>query len=117
MNNVTNKFVEDVHNGEDYGIVSGSNLYASGKGKVVVADMCSLENCVYDDHDRSGPEVNHGFGNVIVIEYKYENVPKAVREELELKPGQSVYYLYGHLKDISVKPGDTLMVRSNFDEI
>ena len=94
------------HVGTDYSVTDGSNLYASSRGTVIVADWCSLPNSCKYDGTLSSPEANRGYGNVIIIEYSDAAIPEALRAELELEAGESVFFVYGHLSDILVEPGD-----------
>ncbi len=67
------------HSGIDLGVVSGTSVYAVNDGTVVRAD-----------YDQSG------FGNVVIIEHKFN--------------GEKYYSLYGHLKcgGIAVKNGQNV---------
>jgi murein DD-endopeptidase MepM/ murein hydrolase activator NlpD len=47
------------------------------------------------------------FGNFVIIEYRYENLPPEVREALGLQPGQSMYVQYQHLANGSI-PADKI---------
>jgi murein DD-endopeptidase MepM/ murein hydrolase activator NlpD len=93
------------HVGTDYSVQSGSKLYASSNGSVIIADPCSAENCVYEGNS-SSPDVNRGYGSVLVIEYQYHDIPNVIQAELGLKPGDSAYFVYGHLQEINVDTGE-----------
>lgn len=96
------------HIGRDYSTVVGTSLYASANGVVIIADACSLQNCV-GLNGQTGPNVNGGYGNVLVIEYPYQSLPDAVRADIGLGEDESLYMLYAHLESApEVQSGDTV---------
>jgi murein DD-endopeptidase MepM/ murein hydrolase activator NlpD len=86
----TNPYDLDIgHNGLD--IISGTEtaLLALGKGTVVAVGEGSLS------------------GFIIIVEYKYEDLPPSVASSLGLKPGQSLFVQYQHMAGKSpIAPGD-----------
>jgi len=82
------------HNGLDVASNSGSlptndmPIYASWRGKVVKSwnDPVTVK------------DPKKGAGNLVVVEYKYDDIPAAQRPEW-LKPGNSIYVRYAHLSD------------------
>jgi hypothetical protein len=80
---------KDDHPGFDM-ISDDYTIIAIGNGVVVVVSNDEL------------------YGNYVIIEYRYENLPQDVREALNLQPGQSIYVQYQHMEagSITVSPGD-----------
>jgi murein DD-endopeptidase MepM/ murein hydrolase activator NlpD len=64
-------------------------------------------------------EKGGGTGNVIVVEYKYEDIPPSQRPE-NLQSGQSVYVYYGHQTDDGYNMknlGETIQTGEQFGEV
>lgn len=98
------------HPGIDFNDVPNPTIYASGNGIVIAADACSLDPCIglvgYNN-----PNVNGGYGNVVIIEYPAYALPQAVVDALNLSPGASLFVLYAHLASApTLLPGDTVYV-------
>ncbi len=101
------------HRGVDYPDSEGTELQASTHGLVVISDECSHPNCIQmaqpQRPDRFDASVNGGYGNVIIIEYPFDNVPASVAQTYGLENGQSLFVLYAHLVDpLGVEIGDTV---------
>jgi murein DD-endopeptidase MepM/ murein hydrolase activator NlpD len=80
-------------------------IIASADGVVLSSDACSADPC--ESLLSTGAAVNGGYGNVLVIEYPYDNLPFGIRSQVEA--GQSIYILYAHLAHpSSLQPGDTV---------
>lgn len=93
------------HVGVDTAQKSDSTIRASGNGIVVLADACSESECI-GMIGQFIPTNNNGYGNVVVVEYPYLSLPEAVRKDLNLERGQSLFMPYAHLKDApTLKPG------------
>ena len=97
-----------VHPGVDFGSGVRPTIRASGRGSVIIADACTIAAC----DGRLGklePEYNGGYGNVVLIEYLYDDLPPSVRDSIGLSPGESIYFLYAHLQDASdLEPGTSV---------
>jgi RHS repeat-associated protein len=109
---ISQNFIEDVHDGVDYNEIEGTSVHSSTTGVVVVSSRCSLRNCVGQQGSNAGWQkagANNGYGNMILIEYGYEALPKSVRETYGLEQGESLYVLYAHLLEASTyNAGDTV---------
>lgn len=54
-------------------------------------------------------QANYGYGNVVVIEYRYKNLTPEVKDAFGIGPGKSLYMLYAHLeKAPTVGVGDSV---------
>jgi RHS repeat-associated protein len=95
------------HIGVDIDVSLNDEIFASADGIVLSSDPCSLESC--DGLDgRNGVVVNGGYGNLIVIEYPYENLPPKI--SLQIENGQSIYIIYAHLNEPSyLQTGDSVV--------
>lgn len=94
------------HVGVDIAVSLNDEIIASGNGIVLTSDACSADPC--ESLKSTGAPVNGGYGNVIVIEYPYDNLPPEIRYQIAVD--QSVYILYAHLAQPSpLQPGDTVM--------
>jgi murein DD-endopeptidase MepM/ murein hydrolase activator NlpD len=93
----TQGFHED-HPGVDYGANSGTPLFASGLGIVVVVDTCTLEDCEGQEGNVTAA-ANGGYGNLIIIEFPYDSLPQSVIEALDLEPGESLYVILAHMDE------------------
>jgi hypothetical protein len=96
-----------------------TDLRAASEGFVIVNDPCHIEDC----ENRNSWETNHGYGNVILIEYPASSLPAYVRENFPgpafqnaegdwthlnmfLTDDMSIYILYAHLDQAShLNPG------------
>lgn len=97
------------HPGIDFALPSDPSIRASGDGFVIVADACALEDCDYTGASGRPLDINAGYGNVLVIEYPYESLPKSVQDQLLLTEDQSLFILYGHMRDPpSLSPGEAV---------
>jgi RHS repeat-associated protein len=104
------------HAGSDYTANIGTPVRSSSYGTVVVADTCTYgTNCDYDGDIELGKvygyedvsQVNKGYGNVVIIEYRYNNLTPEVRKIYGVAPSQSLYMLYAHLENApTVRVGD-----------
>lgn len=81
----------------------GTPINASFKGKVVFSnqvDCGRLESLPTIVEEKA--RTNYGFGNEIIVEYKFDDQPADVQkrwaEIYGVQPGQSIYALYGHLE-------------------
>ncbi|KAA3644794.1 MAG: hypothetical protein DWQ07_15420 [Chloroflexi bacterium] len=93
------------HPGEDLAPPSSDpNVYASGNGQVVAADECTEPNsCICPpNQDCRTVGYNTGYGNVVIVEYAWNNLPPEVKTALLFagaNSGSSLYILYAHLKN------------------
>ncbi len=79
-------------------------IRASGKGIVRISEPCDSTNCISRLLDLGGDEcrndrsLNNGYGNYVIVEYAYNNLPNKVIDTLNLNSGQSLYVLTSHLQ-------------------
>lgn len=111
------------HPALDIDATKGDDIQASYKGKVVYAKavnagthnqakMTSEEwgksNIVKDEGK------NFGYGNSVIIEYRYDDQTSEVQqlwtEKYGVKSGESIYALYAHLDKIDVNSGTELNI-------
>ncbi len=96
--------------GEDNNTFNGHNgvdinpppydIHASGYGTVISSDPCNIDPCT-----GINKETNGGYGNMVVIEYDYFDLP--LRIQVKLNYGDSLLVLYGHMaKKSTLNPGD-----------
>ena len=94
-------------------------IQASYNGKVVFAKTVNAgfiddntitaveKTALYNDLSK-----NRGYGNSVVVEYKYGDQTPQVQElwrnEYGMKEGESLYALHAHLSNVAVNPGDTV---------
>ncbi|MEW6569535.1 MAG: SH3 domain-containing protein, partial [Chloroflexota bacterium] len=95
------------HFGVDISSVTGNNsLHAPYAGTVVAQDACAA--CVDEQHpdgNRQGQhnaEYNYGYGSMIIVEYRYEDLREEDLRELaedgvEIGEGESLYMMVAHL--------------------
>jgi hypothetical protein len=101
--------VKDSGDGTHDGLDIKSNrvpvpIYASWKGKIVA---------------KLSEDDNSTTGNVVVVEYRYTDIPESQRPP-SLKPGHSIYIYYGHQTDGGFKLkqlGDTVDAGQQFGEV
>jgi murein DD-endopeptidase MepM/ murein hydrolase activator NlpD len=99
------------HWGVDYASQENNQINASSNGVVVSSSACTYSpetECIYGD-GYSGSDANYGYGNVVIIEYPYSQLPAHIRTQLGLNEGQSLYFLYAHLSSpSSLLPGQAV---------
>jgi murein DD-endopeptidase MepM/ murein hydrolase activator NlpD len=101
----------EFHPGKDYSGAGNPPIRASANGVVIVADACSRADCIglYQQAGAFDPNVNKGYGNVIIIEYPYNSLPAVVQGDIGLSEGESLCILYAHLQNApTLYAGDTV---------
>ena len=96
----------------------GVPISASFVGKVVFSSDINCPNIPPGDDAqnskvKSDASVNNGYGNVMIVEYKFDEQPAEIQKQWAevygIKSGQSLYALYAHLQHDSLKPAGTLV--------
>lgn len=101
------------HKAMDIAGEEGLPLIASFVGTVVFSSDINCPQLPLSEIDKysKDPTVNYGYGNEMIIEYKFDQqsdeVKKYLSEKIGLKSGESVYMLYAHLEHGSLLPAGT----------
>lgn len=98
--------LSSTHKGLDISAKLGTPLFASYKGTVAFSSDIDCANLGASastlDFEEHNPKTNYGFGNEMIIEYKFDEQTVEVQKQWEasygLKPGQSLYAQYAHLQ-------------------
>jgi murein DD-endopeptidase MepM/ murein hydrolase activator NlpD len=105
------------HKGVDYVGTTGLPIRSSGAGVVYRSFVCplctpdrpnfALNNLSAKEIDEAFSKENpwvYGFGNMVVVRYAYDDVPKKGRDEMDKGGHRFAYVLYAHLSEILVQP-------------
>ena len=108
-----------IHKGIDLFANLGVGVYSGGLGRVAYTMNClpctpACPNVRCHNISLNNPSVlrnpdwGYGFGNHVVVEYAWNNLPQAMRDNLlaENLPNAFVYVIYAHLLDVLVAPDE-----------
>jgi hypothetical protein len=111
---VSGYYWEDVNRENHYGVDLNSRtkklpIHAPYSGAVIASDDCTA--CTADDNEsgrhyykkaRANPDLNYGYGAMIILEFPYSDIAQEELEELRkdgilIEDGESLYLMFAHL--------------------